>query len=588
MQTAGYKNTEAVSPANRAKNLYQLHVNSINESVFEKVSDEIVDQKVYLARLQMLGINTQVVNKGTLLFSAIDQTENGQSGGSVNNSITPLNIHRDIGDYFISCDENDFKADTDGLFVISNHIPRIIPVCNDANVSITISDDSMSVLVDFYPPQNGGKMVSVNEVIEKIIDLNIVADIDEKLIESVLAEMEEKGECKLQVEVAKGNPPIHGKDEYIEYLINVDADKRPIIGEDGSIDFHKINSVVSVEQDQKIAILHAPEKGSSGNDVLGKPIKATDGKKTGFVIGPNLYRSEENREHIYAAADGFLMHSEKSLEVVDTHIVRGDIDFSTGNITCKGSIKVFGNVKYGFELKLSKNIEVMGSVTNAKLEAGENIDIKGGFTGTNQGYIKAGGDISIKYMQNQPLWCRSKLTFQRELLECNTYVAKKILGQGLHSSIIGGYAIAKDSIEAAYIGNEYGAQTRIELGFDYNTKNVIQQKLAKLEKDKKEAEKLNITILKFSSMKRMNDQQYDELKKIAFEYKTLVSNMETLKQEIRELNKEIITPSKATLKVFKTVFPGTKIIINGRHFNVTQPINSKSFMLSAQNEVVVV
>lgn len=45
--------------------------------------------------------------------------------------------------------------------------------------------------------------------------------------------------------------------------MKVDPDNKPEIGEDGSIDFHKINSVVSVEQDQKIAILHSPEKESA-------------------------------------------------------------------------------------------------------------------------------------------------------------------------------------------------------------------------------------------------------------------------------------------------------------------------------------
>ncbi len=585
MESVEVNNPRTSAPAVRDGGVFKLQINALNDEIARKISGEFSDQPVHLSRLHMLGINPEVISKGTVLFSEVEHSGDNRPSGE---HLQSLNIGKNIEDYFISCDNKNFIADADGLFIISDKMPKIIPVSTDANVTVCVSDDSMSVFVDFYPAKEGGADISVQDVIEKIIDQNVVAELDEKLIEQKILEVKEAKEPRLKVEVAKGTKPVQGKDEYIEYLINVDPDSKPMVKEDGSIDFHTINSVVSVEQHQKIAILHALQKGVDGSDVRGKVLKAADGKKISFVLGPNLYRDKENREIIYASEDGFLAHTENSLDVLDTHVVKGDIDFSTGNITCKGSLKVFGNVNYGFELILSKNIDIMGSVSNAKLEAGENILIKGGFTGSNEGYIKAGGDVSIKYMQNQSVWCRSELTFQREILECNTYVKNKIVGQGLHASIIGGYAIAKDYVEVAYLGNEYGAPTHIELGYDYDVKQVIHKKLAELEKDKKEAEKLNNLILKFSSMKRLNEKQYDELKKIATTYKSIVQTMDTLKNEIRELNKQIVTPSKASIKVFKTIYPGVRITINGRHLNVMAPINSKTFMLSEDKEVIAV
>ena len=214
------------------------------------------------------------------------------------------------------------------------------------------------------------------------------------------------------------------------------------------------------------------------------------------------------------------------------------------------------------------------------------INIKGGFSGTNEGLIKAGGNVTLKYIQNQTVFSRGSLTFQREIIDSKIYVKDKIIGQGLQTSIIGGYLIAKDCIEAAYIGNQYGALTRIEVGYDYDIKNIIQDKLTALQGYNKEAEKHNTVILKFSAMKRMSQAQYAELKSVCEKFKNLSAIIEGLKAEIRELNKEIATPSKSYVKVSRTVYPGVKIIINGRHFDVMSPISSKTFILSEGKEVI--
>jgi hypothetical protein len=582
MLSATFTNMEMEKGQSNNSNKFMLHIDPLSDYLTHKLFINKLVLPLSGSALQQLGANLTILKKGTPLFSCHDETQ----PEIANNRIKSFEINKFSSGNIIRSDEGDFISAANGIFVVHNQTPQIIPVDLDGYINLKVADDRMSVSIDIYPARPGGNNLTVKDIIERLIDEHIVAAIDEEIILSSLEYVNSNSEPKLNIEVAKGREPVTGKDEYVEFLIEVKTDNKPVTNEDGTIDFHNINSVIKVVQNQQIAVIHPPEKGNEGVDIFGRAIKAPDGKKKAFTFGSNTIKHPENKNIICAGVDGFLLHNENSVEIQDTYIVRGDIDFSTGNIDSNGSLKVVGDVHYGFRLNLSKNIDILGSVTDAKLEAGEDINIKGGFSGTNAGILKAGGDINIKYIQNQTVYSRGSLSFSREIIDSKIYVKNKITGQGLHASIIGGYLIAKDFIEAAYIGNAYGAITRIEVGYDYDIKNMIQTKLTALQGYSKEAEKHNSVILKFSSMKRMAQSQLEEFKIVCEKFKMLSALIESLKEEIRELNKEIATPSKSYIKLYKTVYPGVKIIINGRHFDVTSPINSKTFMLSEEKEVI--
>ena len=62
----------------------------------------------------------------------------------------------------------------------------------------------------------------------------------------------------------------HDKDGRIEYFFNTSLNTRPKRNEDGTVDYHNLNTVSMVKQGQKLAQLIAPDLGESGRDVYGK------------------------------------------------------------------------------------------------------------------------------------------------------------------------------------------------------------------------------------------------------------------------------------------------------------------------------
>ena len=81
------------------------------------------------------------------------------------------------------------------------------------------------------------------------------------------------------------------------------------------------------------------------------------------------------------------------IEVVNTYVVNGDVDYSTGNIQFNGNVVINGTVPDGFEVKAEGDIVVMKIAESARLEAGRDIIIKGGVQGKGKGLVSAGRDI---------------------------------------------------------------------------------------------------------------------------------------------------------------------------------------------------
>ncbi|MCB9206894.1 MAG: DUF342 domain-containing protein [Ignavibacteriales bacterium] len=93
-------------------------------------------------------------------------------------------------------------------------------------------------------------------------------------------------------------------------------------------------------------------------NVFGKTVEPIPGKEYVIKLGPYTKYSEVNENNIIATVDGFVNLNDSSISITDTFTVKGDIDFKSGNIVSKGSLKVVGNVNNDFTLKLTKDIEI--------------------------------------------------------------------------------------------------------------------------------------------------------------------------------------------------------------------------------------
>ncbi|MBK7106391.1 MAG: DUF342 domain-containing protein [Ignavibacteriae bacterium] len=563
----------------------ELYVKPLEEELNEKIPAFLPGSKIYLTRIDASLEKLNIIKKSTPLFRyKIEESENSE------NNIEKLKFVRDINPEFHDENSNieqfgkDYVAIVDGLFIIENNKPKIIPINFDGSGDVKISDDSMKVCVDIYPSVGDHPIPTLEDIETKIVSLGITSDINKEILSKEINDVKLSKQKITDICVSEGKLPINGIDGKLE---NCTANKEKL--ENFSCDeFHKINPVISVKDGETIAIIHLPTNGEYGTNVFGKQVNPIPGKEIKIKLGPNTKFSEENPNHIIAKLDGFLDLKEASISITDTFTVNGDIDFKSGNIISKGSLKVKGNVNNDFSLNLSKDIEIDGYVGDAIIESGRNIFIHGGFLGKGKGILKSEGDIAVKFVENQKIFSRGSVTIIKELLNAQVFAKSKITCSGNKAVIVGGHTIAGDVIEIYSLGNSSESETIVEVGFDYLKRNSINDNKQRQTDLRKKLEEVDKVLFEFAQMKRLNDQCKEKVKVLVGEHKILLAEIEKIKEQNLKLTNEIYVPTSSKISVNGTIFPGVKIGINGRFFIVKEPLRAKTFLLSAENEVIAI
>ena len=566
----------------------ELFVKPIDDEIAQKIPAFIPGSKIYLTRIEAPIEKLKVIKKTDPIFRYFveepekPENENAQSNGSkIIFEINP-DFHDDNSN--IEQRGKDYIALEDGLFVIENHRPKIIPISLHGSAEVKISDDAMKVFVDIYPSVGDNPIPSLGDIVNKILSLGVTEEINNSLILEKLESVKVNKKKISNIFVAEGKYPVNGMDGWLE---NCTKNKEKL--ENLNCDeFHKINPVISVKDGETIAIIHPPTNGEDGINIFGKKVPPIAGKELKIKLGANIKFSEDDERKITASLDGFLDLKESSISITDTFTINGDIDFKSGNIISKGSLKVKGNVNNEFTLNLTKEIEIDGYVGDANIVAGENVIVHGGFLGKGNGIINAVGDVEVKFVENQKIFSRGSLTILKEALNAQLFVKSKITCKGNKTVIVGGHSIAGDFLDVYSLGNSSESETIVEVGFDYLKRNSIMDNKHKQTELRKKLEEVDKVLFEFAQMKRLNDQCKEKVKILVAEHKTYLAEIENIKQQNLKLTNEIYVPTSSKVSVNGMIYPGVKIGINGRFFEVKEPMRSKTFVLSADNEVIAV
>ena len=162
------------------------------------------------------------------------------------------------------------------------------------------------------------------------------------------------------------------------------------------------------------------------------------------------------------------------------------------------------------------------------------------------------------------------------------------MGKGNHASIIGGYTLAGKVVDIYSSGNEYGVNTVIEVGYDYEMKDLLIKNRKKLNDIKKEVKKMDKEIIEYSHMKRLSENMYSKLKEVAEKRKELIDEVQKISDENKEIIRAVRKPSDAYVKISNKIYSGTRIIINRKNFLVREDMFGKTFKLSENNEIIAI
>lgn len=454
---------------------------------------------------------------------------------------------------------------------------NMIPVDGEAKVFIT--SNAMEAYLTVYGPKDGGMPVSYEKAVQVLRDAGVVENIDYEAVQEAVQEYN-WGKAML---VAQGTPAVDGEDGRIEFHFPLPENKlKPVELEDGRVDYRNLNLIHNVRRGELLAVRIPPKLGSPGVTVTGKPVLPKPGKNVPIPRGKNTVADESNT-YLYAATDGHVSYVDNKVNVYPVYEVQGDVDYSTGNIDFIGNVSVRGSVTAGFTVKAGGDIEITGVIEGANVEASGNILVKNGIAGGNRAYIKAGGSVFARFIENATVEAGHDVVIDDGIIQSNIKANNCIKVEGKKGIIVGGTLQAGVEISAKVIGSALSPQTVLEVGVNPALREEYKRLYQVYQEKRKAYEGVsqNLAVFQKSALaiENLPATRKVQIARLLEEFKKLQEELKTIEARKNEIEQELQRMNRGRVKVSDVVYPGVQIIIGQSVYTVNDPIRFALFSL---------
>ncbi len=433
-------------------------------------------------------------------------------------------------------------------------------------MEVTVSGDKMLAFCRFYPPSTKGTLMTEEDIVDVLNSHNIKVGINQEEIGKFV---KYRRYCTDLI-LAKGIPPVNGKDAKIEYFFNTNHNLRPKKNEDGTVDYRELNTISHVEKGQLLAKLHLPVPGKPGKDVYGGSIQGRQEKSLKLEFGNNISISEDKTE-IYSDVTGHASLVNSKVFVADVFEVPADVDNATGNIVYDGNVFIKGNVKTGFSVKAKGDIVIEGVVEAAFLNAGGQIIVKRGINGMGKGRVEAKESVIAKFIENATVISGGFIETGC-ILHSQVSAGADIRVSGKKGFVSGGLIRAGNVLEAQTIGSEMGTITKIEVGVAPSVKERHAEVQEGISQTSKEIEKMRPILVNFNEKLRKKEpvtpERAQQIQTIAKNFREKQQLLASQKKEMKDLSEKIKMATNAKVKVKGSIYPGVNITISDISMNV--------------------
>jgi len=456
----------------------------------------------------------------------------------------------------------------------------------DASLAIIISEDYMSATASITPA-HGGKWITKEDILKELEERGVKAGFLYDEIDQVV----EAGQASRHP-VAAGTPPTPGEDSQFVSLLPEGREMVPQVNEGDTADYRNLGDLVSVSLGDPIMRRTPPTKGIPGVNILGVEIPTSDGVEIPWAENlTNVACDLNDADLLLAGCSGFPVSVPHGI-IVEPVLKLKRIDLSTGNVRVKGALEIEGDVTEGMLVTATEWITVGGIVEAARVEAGGDIEIKGGVIGHSKlslakseglsgaAQVKAGGRVSVQFAENALITAGTEivvqhLVMQSELTSAGTITVGETGGRKGH--IIGGLCRAAALVHAIVIGSHAGVPTVIEVGVD----PALNQKLSfvkdTLEEKNARLEELTKTLAYVRENPGSMEPGLFQLKEKV--YAKLQGEIAELTGEKKRLQKRMEINAQARVEVERDAFLGVQVRIGSAALQIEDDLLAPTFTL---------
>lgn len=406
-------------------------------------------------------------------------------------------------------------------------------------------------------PYKLGEFLTPTKFIDLFARLGISGDVDSEQLESFCQKVS-SGEVMEDIILLKGKPPVNGdKQKKVFHVIPKSAEPPEAELYDEKKDYHHLNLFDNVTKNKLVAEMIPETEGVSGKTILGEYTPAIPGEKLKKQLraGTNITTDTLGLK-FYAKIDGMVIFDRRTqvLSITDVYTIKGNVDYTTGDIDFIGTVEVFGDVTDSYNIKAGKDIIVRGHVGDCKLESSGDISLHG-FDGGKSGSIMCGGTLKATYLHRAYIESIGDIEIVTEAVNCKLHSEKSILVKT--GSIIGGESVALKGFEVKTIGSEANVRTHIISGVSYAKQQAIADMRDKIKELKNQmdvmSKKLDPFITNPRNLLSLNDAGREKIRNMANDFKEVIANKDELEHELTKLRKESLHGANPMVSVVKCI-----------------------------------
>ncbi len=437
-------------------------------------------------------------------------------------------------------------------------VPDLAAIGKDAEFILSITPDRMRAQAQVRPAAWGKALtvVALQAELQK-------AGIRFGVVPGVLDELVQNQDREQEWLVARGQEPVAGVDASILYHFDLEKAKpEPTFLPDGRVDFRELDNIINVEPGQVLAERQPPVPGQSGWTVFQEELSPKPGREVPLPVGKGVKLAGNL---LVAETAGQLVYRQNKLTVSPVHQVSGDVDYSTGNIRFVGNVQIRGSVKPGFLIEAEGDVNISGWVDSASIICQGALVVGGGIQGQGRGTIRAGGDITTRFIENCDVSAEGSIKVGEDIMHSVVSAGRGIEVGGRRGLIVGGIVRATDFVQCKVLGASLGTPTVVEVGTDpgmFEQYGRLQGEIARMED---EQEKLVLGLRRLLQLK-------DKSGGLPAERMAMLQRLQTAyqqrQQEIAEKRGQLAMQETALsairdafVRVTDIIHPGTRIVI---------------------------
>jgi uncharacterized protein (DUF342 family) len=482
----------------------------------------------------------------------------------------------------LTLEQDIVKASVGGalLFAEKNGEPylRVLPY-RDAEIKVVIAPNLMSAKVSLTKEDGAGMPLTAEEVKAELKNQGVVAGINEEAIAQAVATAKAEGAVR-DVAVAEGKPPVAVGATKINWISKRASGKNVTIGTDGKADFRNQDKITGVAPDELVAeIVCEGASGEAGEDIRGKKIEPEKPEKKDEITYDGTIRAEKGADGVtklYAAKAGEIRFEKNHLSIVQSHAVKGDVNFTTGNLKLPGDVQISGSVAAGFMVMAGGSVNIGGGVEASLVSATGAVKIGLGIKGQSKGTIRANQGIELLYAEKAALLAVEDIKVKNSCMGCVIKTNGKLILSSDKGILVGGRVRARKGMEVQTLGSENGVKTEVSFGQDYLIAD-------QLEAERAELERLKGILAQFDKRLAEFEKQGKDPSALRIEKVKLLKLIEKRSVRLLTFSEQFEEHFPSEIRVRGTIYPGVVLESHNRFHEVRAPKSKVIYLFDPES-----